>query len=877
MFFNRKKNAFSLVELMMILLVAALITAALFPVVTKKHFRLPTLVNHGAYLCYYKDGKLHEAKWAGKMKTKELFNRETDNCVFVPPKKAGYFEISAIGGGGGGGDAGYTGGDWISSIETTEMTPFQRTESELKAHGISTEEFWKYAGWIMGYAKSIGSGNGGDIGYVYRTSEDMSECTDYEQVEVKEYAKENVCKVKYADGKCQKYKCVTEDDCVTEDVDSTCTRIIEPVCKEWNKPVKTTVTVCTKCVKTNCKMVTIKDAWIETNRMCCMANIRTNECIGAPYKCKNGSSGTIDQSSGLREVETTAQTINHPAETEEHCDFIDQTKEETTQTCKVWDPEDKKTRTEEYACKKSQTTCTPVKKEVEIGKPETMDESKCVADDNVYTGSHYEKGKCLNTKEWTEYTYHHTMNEGGSGGSGANCYGGKRAGDLNLNHTQDTNVNRSDVRNGDNVDSYQDSPHYFYLKSLLAGFGTASCYPRKLGVQNCNGSPSYSYYQITGGSTKHGIKTTLVKAYSASVGGNGASRTVVPGDSKDPNWDGAPDTENAAEDGYCNAGSYSTEAYSSPSPKCTGSGYYGYCLIHHYAPNTAEADGMYKYEFGHDMNYLGYGEPGSPGEFKTTIVRTLKGVDTTIKVGRGGSAAALNSGARGTAGSMSSFGDILSAAGGAGGEGHVTTTMDDLPVYDAKLYEKESKCFYYSQAFAKKSDGTYLKEDNDRVISTKTLTYGDIRKQIEEEPNYCKDLINNQGNYKYYRISTNNTSAQNYPTPIGIFSSFLNLAFKNLTGAEDSPLERFTKSGRGGKAGAVEHRCWAGRGEVFFENIVMKSSIFPDLKTANEIKNNPAYAWPAGWEPKYVPSNCRIDYSNIPAGPGADGAVLIKW
>ena len=116
MFFNRKKNAFSLVELMMILLVAALITAALFPVVTKKHFRLPTLVNHGAYLCYYKDGKLHEAKWAGKMKTKELFNRETDNCVFVPPKKAGYFEISAIGGGGGGGDAGYTGGDWISSI-----------------------------------------------------------------------------------------------------------------------------------------------------------------------------------------------------------------------------------------------------------------------------------------------------------------------------------------------------------------------------------------------------------------------------------------------------------------------------------------------------------------------------------------------------------------------------------------------------------------------------------------------------------------------------------------------------------------------------------------------------------------------------------------
>ena len=45
---KNKKRAFSLVELMMLLLVSSLIIAALVPVVTKKHFRLPSVVVHGA-------------------------------------------------------------------------------------------------------------------------------------------------------------------------------------------------------------------------------------------------------------------------------------------------------------------------------------------------------------------------------------------------------------------------------------------------------------------------------------------------------------------------------------------------------------------------------------------------------------------------------------------------------------------------------------------------------------------------------------------------------------------------------------------------------------------------------------------------------------
>ncbi|MBO8430273.1 hypothetical protein IAC76_02690, partial [Spirochaetes bacterium] len=98
MAFKHKKRAFSLVELMMLLLVSSLIIAALVPVVTKKHFRLPSTVIHGAYMCYYKNGELYEAKWSGKNQQTVVYDRPTDQCVFSPPQKAAYFQISAIGG-----------------------------------------------------------------------------------------------------------------------------------------------------------------------------------------------------------------------------------------------------------------------------------------------------------------------------------------------------------------------------------------------------------------------------------------------------------------------------------------------------------------------------------------------------------------------------------------------------------------------------------------------------------------------------------------------------------------------------------------------------------------------------------------------------------
>ena len=96
----------------------------------------------------------------------------------------------------------------------------------------------------------------------------------------------------------------------------------------------------------------------------------------------------------------------------------------------------------------------------------------------------------------------------------------------------------------------------------------------------------------------------------------------------------------------------------------------------------------------------------------------------------------------------------------------------------------------------------------------------------------------------------------------------MNVAF---TSSSSSDLfNRFVKFGRGGTGGGVEHRCWAGRHDVIFEQQVLSSSIFVDKEAASHypyaIANN-----------KYVPDGCRQDFDNIPASPGVDGALLIKW
>ena len=174
MYFGKKLKAFSMVELMMVLLISALIIAAIVPIITRKHMQLPTLATHGAYLCYYGPRSdsdnttvLREAKWAGANMDRQIFDRETSQCVFEPPKKAAFFQITAIGGGGGGADSGFKGS--IPEPVTNEGNPFGPfgiTSNMLNEFNISQTMFTDNAGYLIAFAKSRNSGAGGGIGWL---------------------------------------------------------------------------------------------------------------------------------------------------------------------------------------------------------------------------------------------------------------------------------------------------------------------------------------------------------------------------------------------------------------------------------------------------------------------------------------------------------------------------------------------------------------------------------------------------------------------------------------------------------------------------------------------------------------------------------------
>lgn len=870
MFFNRKFNAFSLVELMMILLVASLITAALFPVVTKKHFRLPTLVNHGAYLCYYKDGKLHETKWAGKMKSKILFDRDTDNCVFVPPKKAGYFEISVIGGGGGGGDSGYTGGNWVSTMSDTEyMSPFGVTEDTLKGIPISKEEFDTYGGYLMGYANSLGSTDGGDIGYVTK---------ELDSIPCLKYGTKPDCKTEYvnipasckaewnADEKaCYFYSCVDSKSCDHEDQPYDCSIWSEAYCAELEEIHESDChkeQIGVENIPGTCKTV-YEGGFKGTKR--CVAEARTG--AASCGSCTKRGGGSSDNAYGAWtescEVKGTPKKV---------CD----TRPIYKTVCPS--PKCKSGKWVNSKLLEEKTCYTTVEKNCKYetlpseswsSKSTGITEAQCNANSS---SSRVEKEVCTDVIDKSTcklegdplYVWPINKASGESGGSGANCgtrYSNEIKGQLGLSGaggvTWDNSLKYLLQKGKDaDLDDYPSSNFgRYFCSNNQAKNGVAMC-ANSMVQENCGSAVSYSYYKISKGTGQ----LDYVQANSASAGGGGAQRGYTNSGTE------CVDTN----DGYSDdAVSGTCVAPATSSSDCRGTGDYGYCLRHYNKNGKAygevEENGQYRFKFGYDSNYIGMGGPGSPGEFKTTLIRSLKGVDTTIKVGRGGSAAALNSGSQGTSGSRSSFGDVLTAAGGEGGQGSlVWKDFPRLPIYNAEQYKKESTCYYYDVAFAKDpKTGEYINNQE---------KYKKIREKLDSEPNYCKGMINNQNAYAFFKLS-NNSEAGKYPTPVGIFSSFLNIAFQNLTGGADNPMERFTKSGRGGKAGAVEHRCWAGRGEVIFEGEYMSSSVFVDKANADAVKND--HHWTN--TPAYVPAGCRNDYSNIPAGPGADGAVLIKW
>lgn len=170
---TRKFGGFSLVEMMLLLIVVSLMIASGVSVISKKHVKVPRVAMHGAYMCYYnKQGKLHEEKYVGIGTAKKIWDENVDVCRFIPPDRASYFYIQAVGGGGAGGSSGYdpeaNRKTITSAVEV--ISPFGITTDLLKLKGITEGELSSYGGTLHAYARGDGTfgdaGNGGDLYYI---------------------------------------------------------------------------------------------------------------------------------------------------------------------------------------------------------------------------------------------------------------------------------------------------------------------------------------------------------------------------------------------------------------------------------------------------------------------------------------------------------------------------------------------------------------------------------------------------------------------------------------------------------------------------------------------------------------------------------------
>ena len=751
------RSGFSLVEVMMFLLIASLIVAASVPIVTKKHFKLPQVVAHGAYLCSYveqADGslKLHETRWTGKYVLKKVLDRNVPECKFVVPDKAPFFQISAIGGGGGGGDAGYNGGAYTSGISAEQkLGPFNLTEEYLNQHGIALSEFNSYKGSLYGYARGGGSGDGGDIGYVKATLK--SDCEDREVV------KTEIC-LQPASGDSTSCYCKGADGNKTgSPCSNTSTGTVPESCEntfEIEGAPKT-------CPKSDCI------AWDKYN--CKQKELTKEVCTYGyhdeyyyTYDSVNGTRGETaspshgDQSTGTRITggpykksvkNSTPDCIEVGTGVfEEECDIKCTKTKDYVVDCSTYKENTVCVPASTVTVDNITNTCSACTNGTVCESTSSSGEPPCLK--KGYT----QKLECVkdeygNDKKIYWYTYSHTLERGLPGGSGIACVSQPISGGLRLTGSGVSNAYDASMSKGASFDlpTLASSPEGCFNSSRVAEQGFAPCVDSagngiKLHACTDANPASSASYTITSPAGS----SVSVLATSAKAGGAGASRGLCTED--DGHSDAILPVASTAIDATCTTGI--------PGTPC-GSGWNGYCLIHY--GGTTEANGAYRWKYTYDNNYLTYGAAGEPGELKTAIVRSLKGVDTTISLGQGGAAADLNNGGNGGEGGETRFGlngSILRAKGGKGGEGKLQSPIDTLlePYDPSKSIDQQITKEYTGQAGTKAN-------------------------------------------------------------AVGLASKIMNLIVDNNDGSDATNI--FMQKGIGGQGGGVKHKCWVGQRVYYFE------------------------------------------------------------
>lgn len=95
-----KKEAFSLVELMIFMLFITLVLAASSPMITKRIREIPQRTSHGTFICYRdEDNTLRQATYN---RSGQISSSVVESCVFNPPQRVVFYKVELIGGGAGG-------------------------------------------------------------------------------------------------------------------------------------------------------------------------------------------------------------------------------------------------------------------------------------------------------------------------------------------------------------------------------------------------------------------------------------------------------------------------------------------------------------------------------------------------------------------------------------------------------------------------------------------------------------------------------------------------------------------------------------------------------------------------------------------------------
>lgn len=766
MIIKKNKKAFSMVELMLLLLFVSLITAALTPVVTRKHYKIPKPSNHGAYLCYYNltTNSLHEARFSGKSLQTVVFDRDVASCTFEPPQKVSYFHVSAIGGGGGGGDSGYSGGAYTTLGPYTEqLSPLGITSAMISENqrDITTNDLTNFGGKLYGYVNGAASGDGGDQQYI---SEHHSEpCTEWHsETYTKTFTDTTTsCTSHHYITECPEGSTCTSDKSYDSDSNSSTSSTSKgnydsQSCSTTHSggAIKTCIRqkkVCSPVESTSC--VSHNGAYIGGKSG--IGSAAQNRCIPVKtskevctYECDEWQTNTGNQSGSSSCYNTPDSKLKMKLPNFKYYD-PDKSIAFLPQKYAFLFSVDKQKLASWYVCDSYSTDVT------------------------TSTRS-YQSKVCDTHRDY--YYYSTTSYSGGSGQPGAVCRSAYTNGGLNLSLSEGTiqvdGYNGASCYNATPPSSQYDTPATY-----------TECTPCPATDGQGFGSGSYSTITFNG---------STVGAQDAPKGGTGATCS----------GNGTNGTAGTS----CTGGSTVTEGCSP--------GRYGYCLLRHHRTSW-EANASYEFKFTFSQNYLQYGEAGEQGQYRTMIIRSFKSSSNPITIGAGGVAG--TNGGKGGTGSPTVFGNIITAKGGAGGDGGFMTPPEILTGY--------------------------------RTGAT-SWPAGDI----------------NQGFVSGSRVvRQEGGKAPETPKPNNLSANILNFLVPQDSEKITEIMED-NRIGYGGTGGGSRHNCWFGEYRKWLDEVgTCNSTSYPN--TCGELEHS--YKLP--------PESCTSNYERIDAEQGKYGGLIIRW